>query len=86
MEKLAKQVESERERRTTPGPMPEAFLALLPVLACFLGGATQKWGEGIVFALLGIFLIARPPRYSLGLAINLVLVALLVWSAIALGP
>ncbi|HET9857530.1 MAG TPA: O-antigen ligase family protein [Chthoniobacterales bacterium] len=86
MENVAKPVESERERRTTPGPMPEAFLALLPVLACFLGGATQKWGEGIVFALLGIFLIARPPRYSLGLAINLVLVALLVWSAIAFLP
>src|SRR6266513_6564413 len=63
-----------------------AFVALLPVFACFLGGATQKWGEGIVFALLGIYLLARPPRFSLGLAINLVLVAFLIWSLIAFLP
>ena len=25
-----------------------ATVALLPVLACFLGGATQKWEEGLV--------------------------------------
>src|SRR5256885_6494347 len=63
-----------------------AFVALLPVLACFLGGATQRWGEGIVFALLGIYLVARPPRFSLGLVINLVLVAFLLWSLIAFLP
>ena len=63
-----------------------AFVALLPVLACFLGGATQRWGEGIVFALLGIYLFARPPRFSLGLVINLVLVAFLLWSLIAFLP
>src|SRR5947209_10502304 len=73
-------------RKSTPGPLPEAFLALLPVLACFLGGATQKWGEGMVVALLGIYLLARPPRYSLGLGINSVLFALLIWSAIAFLP
>ena len=63
-----------------------ATVALLPVLACFLGGATQRWGEGIVFALLGIYLLARPPRFSLGLVINLVLVAFLLWSLIAFLP
>jgi O-antigen ligase len=63
-----------------------AFVALLPVLACFLGGATQKWGEGIVFAFLGIYLLARPPRFSLGLAINLALVAFLIWSLLAFLP
>src|SRR5438477_3647013 len=86
MENVAEQVEPKRERRGTPGPMPEAFLSLLPVLACFLGGATQKWGEGIVVALLGIFLLARPPRYSLGLGINLVLVGLLFLSTSAFLP
>jgi tetratricopeptide (TPR) repeat protein len=70
-------------RKGTPGPMPEAFLALLPVLACFLGGATQKWSEGIIVALLGIFLLARPPRHSLGVGINLSLLALLLWSTTA---
>jgi tetratricopeptide (TPR) repeat protein len=66
--------------------MPETFLALLPVLACFLGGATAKWGEGIIVAFLGIFLIARPPRYSLGFTINLVLLSILLWSACAFLP
>ena len=86
MENVAEQVEPKRERRGTPGPMPEAFLSLLPVLACFLSGGTQKWAEGIVFALLGIYLIARPPRFSLGIGINLVFVALLVCSAISFLP
>src|SRR5260370_38501973 len=63
-----------------------AFVALLPVLACFLGGATQKWAEGIVVALLGLFLMSQPPRFSLGPAINPVLLALLIWSATALLP
>src|SRR6266513_3057895 len=63
-----------------------AFVALLPVLACFLGGATQRWGEGIVFALLGIYLIVWPPRFSLGLVFSLVLVACLLWSLIAFLP
>src|SRR5438034_2551490 len=86
MENAIERAESGSERKGTPGPFPEAFLALLPVLACFLGGATQRWGEGIVFALLGIYLLARPPRFSLGLVINLVLVAFLLWSLIAFLP
>ena len=86
MENEGERVEPESGRTATPGPFPEAFLALLPVLACFLGGATQKWSEGIVFALLGIYLLARPPRFSLGLGINLVLLGLLLLSAIAFLP
>lgn len=66
--------------------LKHAFIALLPVLACFLGGATQKWGEGIVVALLGLYLLVNPPRFSLGLAINLVLLALLISAAIAFLP
>ena len=84
MERVTKRVES--GRRVTAGPVPEAPLALIPVLACFLGGATQKWGEGIVIAIFGIYLLARPPRYSLGLGINLVLMSILLWSAIAFLP
>jgi hypothetical protein len=86
MENIADHLESGRERRGTAGPFPEAFLALLPVLACFLGGGTQKWAAGIIFALLGIFLLARPPRYSLGLPINLVVLALLLWPAVGFLP
>src|SRR6266568_901281 len=72
---------------TTPGRwLSHAFIALLPVLACFLGGGTQKWGEGIVVAFLGLYLLGRPPHFSLGLAANLVLLAFVVWSLIAFLP
>ena len=59
---------------------------LLPVLACFLGGATQKWAEGIVVALLGVVLLLRPPQLSLGLALNGILLALLACAATAFLP
>ena len=51
------------------------FFALLPVFACFLGGGTAKWAEGIVVAIFGAFLIIQPPRRSLGWGINAVFVA-----------
>ena len=86
MENTAEQPKSARQRRGTPGPFPEAFFALLPVLACFLGGATTKWGEGIIVASLGVYLVFRPPRYSLGPAINLILLAFLIWAAVAFLP
>jgi O-antigen ligase len=50
-------------------------IPMLPVLACFLGGATEKWSEGIVVALLGLILLVDPPRFSLGRVLNLILVA-----------
>jgi O-antigen ligase/tetratricopeptide (TPR) repeat protein len=81
------EVPSHDRHDASPGRwLSHTFVALLPVLACFLGGATQKWGEGIVVALLGLYLIARPPRFSLGPAINVVLLALLLWAAIAFLP
>ena len=58
----------------------------LPVLACFLGGATQKWSEGIVVALLGLILLAHPPKVSLGLPMNAILLALLACAATAFLP
>ncbi len=63
-----------------------ATVALLPVLACFLGGSTQKWEEGIVITVLAICLLVRPPRFSLGLLANLVLLALLILAALAFLP
>src|SRR5437764_14648314 len=79
---------SVHRRDDTPSTrwLAHAFIALLPVLACFLGGATAKWAEGIVVALLGVFLIARPPRFSLGPAINLTLFVLLLCVALAFLP
>ena len=63
-----------------------AAIALLPVLAAFLGGATQKWSEGIVVALLGLYLIARPPRVSLDPATNLIFIAFVGLAALAFLP
>ena len=58
----------------------------LPVLACFLGGATVKWSEGIVVALFGIMLLVNPPKVSLGWAINVILLALVACAATAFLP
>jgi O-antigen ligase/tetratricopeptide (TPR) repeat protein len=58
----------------------------LPVLACFLGGATQKWSEGIVVALLGVILLVHPPKFSLGPVFNVIVVALLACAATAFLP
>jgi O-Antigen ligase len=58
----------------------------LPVLACFLGGATVKWSEGIVVALFGLILLVNPPKVSLGWAINATLLALLACAATAFLP
>src|SRR3954466_7306811 len=55
----------------------------LPVLACFLGGATQKWSEGIVAAFFGVMLLVHPPQLSLGRTINIILLALLACLATA---
>jgi len=61
-------------------------VALLPVLACFLGGGTQKWAEGIVLAVLGLYLLIRPPRVSLGTATNCIFAAIIALAAIASLP
>src|SRR5258708_29775566 len=78
---------SHERHNATPGRgLSHVFIALLPVLACFLGGGTQKWGEGIVVALLGLYLLPNPPRFSIGLSINLVFVALLISTAVEFLP
>jgi O-antigen ligase/Flp pilus assembly protein TadD len=82
--------EPSSNRRNRPSSvarlLSSATVALLPVLACFLGGATQKWAEGIVLAILGFYLLIRPPRLSLGLALNCILAGLLLLAAIAFLP
>ena len=63
-----------------------ALIALLPAIACFLGGGTQKWEEGVVFVLLGAYLLVRPPRFSLGLTTNCVLIAFVISAALTFLP
>src|ERR1043166_5037125 len=79
---------SSRKRRhiSTGEIVGNAAIALLPVLACFLGGGTQKWAEGIVLTVLGFCLLIRPPRASLGAATNFIFVALIALAAIAFLP
>src|SRR5437764_7768337 len=55
-------------------------------MACFLGGATQKWAEGIIVLALGIYLMFRPPQLSLGWTVNVLLVALVGCAALAFLP
>src|SRR5436309_124452 len=62
------------------------IVASLPVLACFLGGATQKWEEGVVITLLALCLLVRPPQFSLGALTNLVLLTLFILAAVAFLP
>src|SRR5438093_11675444 len=63
-----------------------ATVALLPVLACFLGGATQKLEEGLIITILAFYLLVRPPRFSLGTLTNLVLLILFILAAVAFFP
>jgi O-antigen ligase len=63
-----------------------ATVALLPVLACFLGGATQKWEEAVVIALLALYLLVRPPQFSLGALTNLLLLTLFILAAVVFLP
>jgi len=60
--------------------------ALLPVLACFLGGATEKWAEGIVVTFLGLLLLLNPPRFSHGPVFHGILLALIGCALIAFCP
>ena len=79
---------SSREREFTSGGrgLTNLAFASLPVLACFLGGTTQKWAEGLVVAILGLYLIALPPRGSLGFVTNLVFLAFFALGLVAFVP
>jgi hypothetical protein len=81
------QVERQQAYSLHPRPVWKSFaVAFLPVGACFLGGATAKWAEGIVVAFLGVWLLIDPPRHSLGKWFNLVFLGLLACAALAFLP
>src|SRR6266581_4362875 len=77
---------SHENQNATTRWIVNATIALLPVLACFLGGATQKWEEGLVITLLALCLLVRPPRFSLGALTNLVLLTFFILAAVAFLP
>jgi len=74
------------QKSATTRWIANATVALLPVLACFLAGATQKWEEGLVITVLAAYLLMRPPRFSLGAVTNLVLLALFILAAVGFLP
>src|SRR5258708_16221491 len=76
----------ENQNAATTRWIGNATVALVPVLACFLGGATQKWEEGLVITVLALYLLMRPPRFSLGALTNLVLLTLFILAAVAFLP
>ena len=69
-----------------PSRISNTVIALLPILACFLGGATEKWAEGIVVAIFGIYLLVRPPRLSFGPITNFLFFGLVGCAAVSLLP
>ena len=76
----------ENQNAATTRWIANTTVALLPVLACFLGGATQKWEEGLVITVLALYLLMRPPRFSLGTLANIVLLSLFILTAVAFLP
>src|SRR6266481_2121005 len=76
----------ENQFATTTRWIANTTVALLPVLASFLGGATQKWEEGLVITLLALCLVVRPPPFSLGTLTNLVFLTLFILAAVAFLP
>ncbi|HEV3409364.1 MAG TPA: O-antigen ligase family protein [Chthoniobacterales bacterium] len=75
-----------RRKPTPEFTWEDLATAMVPVLACFLGGATEKWAEGLVVAFVGLLLVVNPPRFSLGRAVNLILLGLLACAALAFLP
>ena len=61
-------------------------LPLLVVLAVCLGGATQRWSIAIVIGCFSLLLLARPPRFSLGPALNTCALLFLGMAAAAFLP
>ena len=75
------------KRKASPQFTWEDFAtASLPVLACFLGGATTKWAEGGVLLVLGLMLMVNPPRFSLGWKMHFLLFALVACAGMAFLP
>src|SRR4051812_46662619 len=66
-------------------PFDLAF-ALLPVFACFLGGGTEKWSEGLTLVLLGGLIVFDPPRHGLGYAVSGLFLAFLVVASFTFLP
>src|ERR1700759_4569805 len=86
MEEMDQNEPAPRRRAGALGSGAGILAATLPILACFLGGATQKWCEGVVVALLGLILLMYPPRFSLGWGANVLFLLFAGCAAMAFLP
>jgi O-antigen ligase len=75
-----------RRNAGAPRRFRNVFAAVLPVIACFLAGGTEKWAEGIVLVLLGALVMFDPPRFSLGRVTNVVAISLIACALFAFLP
>ena len=77
-------------RAATGGNSSGAWVAvalpLLVVTASFLGGATQRWSMALVLGGFSLLLLLRPPRHSLGPALNAIALLALALAAAAFLP
>lgn len=63
-----------------------ALLPILALLPAFLGGATDRWSQGLTLLVLGLTIAISPPRHSLGRPMNLLGLGLLLCAAAAFLP
>ncbi|HWB60667.1 MAG TPA: O-antigen ligase family protein [Chthoniobacteraceae bacterium] len=62
------------------------WLVLIAVLPAFLVGGTTLWACGITFVLLGVFLLIKPPLYSLGQPVNALIGLFLLLALSSFAP
>src|SRR5437588_34986 len=84
MPSIAEKIQTESSRRGTPGPMPEAFLALLPVLACFLAGVS--WFYVMCSERLGLREVRFAARMFTAGMVALAAICILFWLAKTAPP
>ena len=80
--------QAQRSARKTNGrDRPWALAAVaVPLIAVFLGGATEKWAEGIALVLIGLLVFAKPPRSSFGPILDSLALLLLLSASVAFLP
>ncbi|MFL6541876.1 MAG: O-antigen ligase family protein [Chthoniobacterales bacterium] len=80
--------QTRRSARKTSGLDRRWALAAVavPLVAVCLGGATEKWAEGIVLVLVGLLVFVRPPRSSFGPILDLLALVLLLLASTAFLP
>lgn len=76
-----------RNHRAAPRSAAELLLiAVIAVLPSFLVGGTTLWACGVIFVLLGLLLLVKPPVRSLGLPLNILVCVFIVLALTSFAP